>query len=249
MPVAGQQALVDFVRFGGGYVGGQWNGWERYMGYLLDMDDLVLQEFLGSPVFSDNCELCMMTWTKVPGMEEHPMLDGIPESITFVAGAHDAAPLVEFEEYPSTVLMTAPHGGPAVTIREFEYGGRVVAFSSAANQNSEDTMLDPNIQRLYINAVSLSTALPQAPPAFELEYEIRKLVMSGALNRGQANALMSKLKAALKQIERENFRAASQHMWVFVRQVETWIRAGILSEEDGAPLIEIAHQIIAGLGG
>jgi hypothetical protein len=248
MPVAGQQALVDFVRFGGGYVGGQWNGWERWKGYLLDMDDLVLQEFLGTPGGSNNCETCWMTWTIVPGMEEHPMFQGVDESFEFFAGAHDAAPLVEFEEYPSTVLMTAPAGGPAVTIREFEYG-RVVTFSSAANQNSEDTMLDPNIQRLYINAVTLATALPQAPPAFKLEYEIGKLVESGALKRGQANALMSKLKAAMRQIARNNFSAAAKHMWRFVGQVEKWIRTGVLTVEEGAPLLEIAHEIIDSLNG
>ena len=242
MPVAGQQALVEFVRFGGGYVGGQWNGFEVATGLLLDMDDLVLQLW----PYPDNCVECSMTWTVVPGMGDHPMLVGIPESFTFDAGAHDAGPLADFEEYPSTVLMTSPSGSPAVTIREFEFG-RVVAFSSAASHYSELTLQDDNIQLLYVNAVSWASASSSAPTIGWLANEVKKLEMSGAINRGQAKALMSKLDAASRQIERGNLKAAENQMLAFINLVEAWIRAGILTEEQGRPLIEIAYEIIDGL--
>jgi hypothetical protein len=245
LPVAGQQALVNFVRLGGGYVGGQWNGYEAFHGLLVDMDDLVLQ-LSGPP--PDNCINCSMNWTTVSGMGDHPMLAGIPESFEFFAGAHDAGPLVDFAVDPSTVLMTAPGGGPAVTVREFGYG-RVVAFSAAPNQKSELTLQETYIQLLYLNAVAMVTELPQVSPFVKLLNEIKNLEASGAINRGQANALTNKVEAALRQIERNNIKAAQKHMWLFVKQVETWIRAGILTEAEGAPLLEIAHQIIAGLGG
>jgi hypothetical protein len=71
--------------------------------------------------------------------------------------------------------------------------------------------------------------------------------MLGAINAGRANALLSKLDAASRQIERGNLRAAENQMWAFVNLVEAWIRAGVLTEEQGAPLLEIADEIIAGL--
>ena len=240
LPVVGQQALVDFVRFGGGYVGGQWNGFEAATGLLVDMDDLVLQLW----PYPDNCVECSMTWTVVPGMGDHPMLVRIPESFTFDAGAHDAGPLVDFEEYPSTVLMTSLADGPAVTIREFK-NGRIVAFSVAANFSSELTLQDLNIQQLYVNAVSWAAS---APATIEGLMElVDALEGSGALNKGRANALMSKLDAAARQIERGNLKAAENQMCAFTNLVEAWIRTGVLTEEQGDPLLEFAYEIIDGL--
>ena len=180
LPVAGQQALADFVLLGGGYVSGQWNSFEAAHGQLTDMEDLVLQLWDSSG--SENYVNSSVTWTVVPEMV-HPVLEAIPESFTFYAGAHDAAPLVDFEEYPSTVLMTAPAGGPAVTIRALEFG-RVVSFSSAANPTSEEHVQDPFIELLYLNAVSWAAEAPPAPPISELENEVRKLELPGRVLGG-----------------------------------------------------------------
>jgi hypothetical protein len=244
LPVAGQQALVDFVRFGGGYVGGQWNGFEAATGLLVDMDDLVLQLW----PYPDNCVGCSVTWTIVPGMEDHPVLEGILGYFTFFAGAHDAGPLAEFEEYPSTVLMTSPGGGPAVTVREFE-SGRVVAFSSAANYFSDLTLDEFFIQLLYVNAVSWAASAPTPSTIDALAELVAALQESGALNKGQANALMSKLDAASKQIERGNLKVAENQMWVFVNQVEAWLRVGVLTLGEAQPLLDCARAIIDNLVG
>lgn len=258
LPIAGQKALVEFVRSGGGYVAGQWNGFEAHFGLLIDMEDLVLQ--LWSDLWPDpgNCSKCSMTWTIFSGQEEHPVLDGVPISFTFFADGHNAGPMVVFEGlFKSVVLMTSPGGGPAVTVREFE-GGRVVAFSSAANYRGFDnvvsdlTFQDQNIQRLYINAVSWAASELTEPTESTMDAlmeAVAELEKSGALKKGQANALMSKLNAAARQIDRGNFNASESQMWAFVNQVEAWIRSGVLTQEDGGSLLAIADDIIADLAG
>ena len=91
----------------------------------VDMPDLILQSW-PSP---DNCAGCDMIWKVVPGQKAHPMLAGVPGGFTFFADAYDDGPLIDFADNPSTVLMTLPGGGPAVTVREFG-NGRIVNFSN-----------------------------------------------------------------------------------------------------------------------
>lgn len=150
LPLSAQTALVEFVRDGGGFIGGQWNGFERARGRQVAMSDLILQ-LHPQP---DNCCCCNMTWTVVPGEESHPVLGGIPSPFTFFADGHDSGTQVVFAVNPSTVLMRSPGGGPAVLIREFE-NGRIVNFSHAANYLSRgQTLQDAIIQQLYVNAVA-----------------------------------------------------------------------------------------------
>jgi len=243
-PMTAQQALVDFVRSGGGYVGSQWNGYEASTGFLVDMDDLVLQWW----PHPDNCRACEMTWTVVPGEEGHPVLDGIPSPFTFFADGHDAGPLVVFGDFPSQVLMISTNGGPAVTVREFE-AGKIVAFSVAANYISESTLQDANIQQLYVNAVAWAAPLNSTPTIEELIAAVIALRDSGAINKGQANGLLSKLESVSRQIDRGKFDTAANQLRAFVNQVEAWIRAGILTPEEGGPLVTKALAIIALLGG
>lgn len=159
LPVDAQRALVAFVREGGGYIGSQWNGFERVSGHQVDMNDLVLQLW----PHPDNCLECDMTWSEVPAEGDHPVLAGIPETFTFFADGHDAGPLVVFEQDPSIILMTSPGGGPAVIVREFEKG-RVVSFSSAANHRTGLTLQDFNILSLYLNAANWACSAPPPPP-------------------------------------------------------------------------------------
>ncbi|MEO8678073.1 MAG: Ig-like domain-containing protein [Vicinamibacterales bacterium] len=152
LPSAAQTALVDFVRAGGGFIGSQWNGYERGQGgRQFEMADLILQLWGGDQV-AENCGSCAVTYTPVPGTEAHPVLEGI-SAFTFFADGHDAGPQVPFETSPSVVLMRVNAGGAAVLVRDLDQG-RVVNFSHAANYGSGVTLQDPNIQRLYINAVA-----------------------------------------------------------------------------------------------
>ena len=239
LPVDSQIALTEFVRAGGGYIGGQWNGFEPSFYDVGHMADLVLQLW-PQP---DNCEGCEMTWTVLPGQEDHPVLAGIPDSFTFFADGHDAGSLVIFDEYPSQVIMTTPEGGPAVIVRELKTG-RVVSFALAPNYLTQLTLHDEVIQRLYVNSVAWTAALPAEQLML---LAIDDLVSTGAIDGRQANALTSKIEGVLEKIDRGQINAAINQMWAFVNQVEAWIRSGKLTLEEAQPLLDLADSVIAKL--
>src|SRR5205823_11475405 len=151
LPQATQQMLQSWVQAGGGYVSAQWNGLEFTQNTQIDMPELVLQSWGGRN--NNNCNNCTMTWTADSTQLDHPVLAGIPQSFAFFAEGHDASPIRAFGAQPSTVLMRAPKGGPAVTVREFG-SGHVVMFSVAANYLTGASLQDANIQKLYVNAVA-----------------------------------------------------------------------------------------------
>ena len=79
--------------------------------------------------------------------------------------------------------------------------------------------------------------------------QIEDLVARGALNTGQSNALIASLNAAIRQLERGNVPAAINQLQAFIDQVSALVNGGILSPEDGQPLIAAANEIVAALGG
>jgi hypothetical protein len=152
-PVQAQTALESFVQSGkGGYIGGQWDGYDRFFGYAGNMPDLILRSW--DTADSGNCGLCTITYNLVPGQQNHPVLSGLPSSFTFFADGHDASDAIGYTSQPSIALMTVPNGGPAVLVRTFG-SGRVVSFSVAPDYaGSQQSLQDPNIQKLFVNAVA-----------------------------------------------------------------------------------------------
>jgi trehalose utilization protein len=172
LPSSAQDALTNFVQNGGGFVGARWNGYESQP----ELANLALQIMGNDPMGPEmNCGACQVTYETLPAGEGHPVLAGLPASFTFTADANDAGPQVSFASQPSTVLMMVSSGGPSVLVRDFG-SGRVVNFSFAPNYPFDDlggshepaTLQDPNIQRLYLNAVEWAagsasgTAQPQS---------------------------------------------------------------------------------------
>lgn len=158
---AGQDALMSFVGTGGGFVAAQWNGYEAAVGQQSRMPELVLQGYSGPP--EENCGPCPITYTTVAGQESHPVLAGLPASFTFDADGHVSGQQIVFGTDPSTVLMRVPSDSPAVLVRQYG-AGKVVNFSLAANYAGENTLFDPNVQQLYINAVRWTTGSPAGSP-------------------------------------------------------------------------------------
>jgi hypothetical protein len=149
----GQAALTSFVQSGGGLIAGQWNGYEATSGTQKGMPELVLQ---GT---GPNCGQCIITYNVVQGQESHPVLAGIPATFTFKADGHDAGAQLSFASNPSTVLMRVPGGQPAVLVRQFG-SGKIASFSIAPNYGLGSlgiTLLDANIQKLYLNAAIWTT--------------------------------------------------------------------------------------------
>ena len=163
-----QEALVDFVRAGGGFIGSQWSGYEASIGQGV-MQDLVLTGFEG-PV-DENCSSCSMTYSQVLEHQSHPVLAGIPSSFSFMADGHASGALIPFTTDPSVVLMRVPSGAPGVVVRSLS-AGKVVNFSFAPNYGlggEGQTLTNPDILQLYVNAVrwaaGLSTETPAKTPA------------------------------------------------------------------------------------
>jgi CSLREA domain-containing protein len=79
--------------------------------------------------------------------------------------------------------------------------------------------------------------------------KVGDLVAQGVLNGGQGNALIAKLEAAIRQIDRGNVQTAINQLEAFVNQVNALMYADILPPAEGQPLIDAANEIIAALGG
>ena len=77
---------------------------------------------------------------------------------------------------------------------------------------------------------------------------IEALVQSGVLNRGQGNALTTKLQRALRAIEAGAFKVAGNVLNAFVNQVIDLVDDGVLGHADGELLIHLARSAIALLG-
>ena len=164
LSVEAQTLLTNFVQAGGGFVATQWNGFEAVNGSQTKMPNLVLMGN-GGPQ-AENCGSPAVTvYVRQPGQEGHPVLAGLPSPFTFDADGHSAGPQVNFTTSPSTVLMRVRAGGPAVLVRQFG-AGRIVNFSFAPNYvlgAAGKTLLNPNVQRLYANAVGWAAAWTPPP--------------------------------------------------------------------------------------
>jgi PKD repeat protein len=143
MPGAGQQALVNYVQNGGGYIGSEWNAWEFGQGRLRLMGDLILIATTGSSSGS-------LTLTDVPGQSGHPILANVPSPASF-SGGFTFGRVRNYGSQPATALMRDQFGNDAVAVREFGTG-RVVAFHNAGNYTS-GTLTDPDLLQLYVDGV------------------------------------------------------------------------------------------------
>jgi hypothetical protein len=178
MPVATQEALVQFVRDGGGFVGAQWLGFEESRGIQVRMSDLVLMGFnagqLICKTISTGCRL-----SRVQGQEGHPLVSGVPASFTVDTGFWDVSP-TSFGVNPPTVLMTV-NGANAVLVRQVDQG-RVVNFTAALNfdRDTYGLLLANNspMTRLYVNAVAWVAARANSAPT-------AKIAPPAAVNAGE----------------------------------------------------------------
>ncbi len=147
-PTAGQEALVQFVQDGGGYLGNEWNSYEIKNNRMRSMRDLILFNRLVENVFGAT------TVADEVGMSGHPILANVPSPFSFSAGLNSGT-VHSFAESPVTVLMrdtSRANGSPAIAVRELGLG-RVVAFHHSGNWSTYNTLSDVNIQQLYIDGV------------------------------------------------------------------------------------------------
>jgi len=137
MPVAGQQALLDFVRGGGGVVVTEWISYEVSQGRYASMRPLV-------PITRATGVTGLFSYTVVAS---HPVTEGV--SPTFAVTAAVTRGTVN----SGTTLVRLSTGDPAVVVKD-EGLGRVAAFAIAGNYNGRRPFLSTDVRRLLLNAVS-----------------------------------------------------------------------------------------------
>ncbi|UCC60306.1 MAG: right-handed parallel beta-helix repeat-containing protein [Dehalococcoidia bacterium] len=85
------------------------------------------------------------------------------------------------------------------------------------------------------------------PPEDQIEdviSEVEDLVSDGALNKGQGNALVSKLESALSALSKGNIGAAVNKLQAFINQVNAYQEADILIKEDADSLRQAVEDVI-----
>ena len=77
--------------------------------------------------------------------------------------------------------------------------------------------------------------------------DVSALLGAQALNRGRARSLTAKLEAASKQLDQGVIHAAINQLQAFSHEVTAFIRAGVLSNGQGQPLLRRADDIIVAI--
>ncbi|RJP35816.1 MAG: hypothetical protein C4547_08795 [Phycisphaerales bacterium] len=160
MPLAGQDALVNYVQGGGGFIHAEWNAIEIRNGRLARMRDLTLLDAAGSRRTS-------LTLTAVDAVSSHPVLANVPSPFTVNDTLISNGSAHVFDVNPVTVLMRDQFGNAAVMVREFG-AGRVVGFHHAGNFNGLPTLRNTNVQQLYVDDVIWSARPVQNQPPVAL---------------------------------------------------------------------------------
>jgi FIMAH domain len=146
----------------------------------------------------------------------------------------------------------ADNGGPTLTFA-------LLPGSPALNAGDDALAVDVNGNRLafdqrgpgfkrFAGTVDIGAfELSPKDRAEDLIAQIDDLVAGGSLNSGQANALEAKLEAALQKIDDGRISVAINELNAFIKQVQSYVKAGTLSAAEGAALIEAADELLASI--
>jgi len=86
---------------------------------------------------------------------------------------------------------------------------------------------------------------PTAPEE-SIEYTIAQVILmveDGKLNQGQAVSLIQKLESAVKKIEDGKDNSAYNMLRSFINHIEAFIKSGVLTYDEGQPLIDTARTV------
>ena len=147
MPRAGQKALVNFVKAGGGYIHHEWNAYQLGVGQMLDMRDLIL--FDRTSGYSGEIVIKRHT---TEGL--HPVTWEVPETFK-MQGSCNIGKVHQFKENPAMVLARDQNDNDAIAAREIGLG-RIVGFHHGGNwQGGPGLILDSqDARQLYVDAVT-----------------------------------------------------------------------------------------------
>lgn len=146
MNPAGQKALVQFVKDGGGYIHHEWNAYQLTMNQMALMRDLIL--FDRTSGYSGKIVV-----TRLKGQNMHPVVWEIPPGFEMNGGCN-IGKAHKFEQNPVTVLAADQNGNDAIAVRDFGLG-RIVGFHHGGNWgwSGEQLMKKREARRLFVDAV------------------------------------------------------------------------------------------------
>lgn len=175
---------------------------------------------------------------QVPGLivmtlsDDEGAVDPLREAIVVLFNAND-----EPQEFPAASL--ADHDFVLHEVQQAS-ADPVVATSS----------WDGNTSSFSVPArtTAVFVALRSAEDQIEwLRDDVNELLNAGVLNRGQANALIKKLNAALATLANGQPNAAANQINAFINQVEALAAAGILSPDEAAALLAAAEAVLVSM--
>jgi predicted outer membrane repeat protein len=80
-----------------------------------------------------------------------------------------------------------------------------------------------------------------------VEDGIEELISDDTLNKGQGNALVSKLENALSSLDKGNVKATINKLEAFINQIDAYVDEGIMTEGEAFPLRDAALAVIGSL--
>lgn len=121
------------------------------------------------------------------------------------------------------------------------YDGVFVSTDGAATWTSIST----GLPAMRIEAVALGFS---ATP-FEAAAEVVQLLSGpgGPLNKGQATALLENLGHIESQADAGNLKTACNQLRAFLNRVRAFVRSGVLTPAEAAPLLDAADEIAAAI--
>jgi Secretion system C-terminal sorting domain/Beta-propeller repeat len=112
------------------------------------------------------------------------------------------------------------------------YHYRLFAFNMFGNSEYSNIAFDTAMSSDPLEYISLLISM------------VNTLKSEGYLNQGQANSLIVKLNAAIQKIQQGKYNTASNQIGAFINHVNAFINGGVLSPQQGEPLINIAEDVI-----
>ena len=147
MNTNGQTAIINFVRNGGGYIGGEWLSYEKESHTI--MNDVIL-------LTRESGVSEKIQYNKVVGLS-HPITDNLPRNFT-TSSSYGRSPGSVTSSFSQdvTVLMTSPFGQvakPSVVIRELQKGRVVFYDHTVGNYGGTPYLNDTNMLELYLSSI------------------------------------------------------------------------------------------------
>ncbi len=127
--------------------------------------------------------------------------------------------------------------------------GQVVGTSSTAICTGDDPEEGSGEYQFpcAFRAVMWTLTQPPASPREQIQQikvEVDDLITHAALNKGQGNALTTKLDGALAKLDRGNTKAAANQLRAFVNQVQAFRKSKKLTTSQAQLLIDAANRVI-----